>query len=43
MAKGITIVMKKRWKELKEKNQIVFTYQEKVNGSLAGIAGDQRS
>ena len=26
-------------KELKEKNQIVFTYQEKVNGSLANIIG----
>ena len=29
----------KTLKELKEKNQIVFTYQEKVNGSLANIAG----
>lgn len=29
----------KTLKELKEKNQIVFTYQEKVNGSLENIAG----
>ena len=38
MAKGITIVMKNvEGAERKEPN--CFTYQEKVNGSLANIAG----
>ena len=38
MVKGITIAMKKL-EQLKENNQIVFTYEENPNGSVEDIAG----